>query len=153
MIFRYLHYLNLPPMKSLIFLLLALWLNVSQAQSIIGTWQLMKETTCMEENMEPLDEDMEKIKSDMSGMSSRTPQVIVFKDNGSGEESLRIIDTRKNAGKSSFLYRSDADNLYILDKKSRTIKGSYKIEELTSSSLILSNASRPCETRIFVRIK
>lgn len=140
-------------MKPILFVFLALWLNLSNAQSITGTWQLMKQTTCMEENMMPLNEDMEKVKNDMSTMSSRTPQVIVFKENGSGEESLRIIDTRKNAGKSSFLYRSDSDNLYILDKKSRTIKGSYKIDELTASSLILSNASRPCETRVFVKIK
>lgn len=140
-------------MKAFIFFVGMFALGSLQAQSIVGTWQLMKQTTCLEDNIAPMDEDVSKLKEEMSGMSSRTPRTIQFKDNNTGEESVRIIDTRRQAGKSNFLYKSDNNSLYILDKKSKTIKATYTIDELSPDSLILSNTSRPCEVKVFVRIR
>lgn len=153
MIFPNFNYPKPLSMKVLILFLTMLSPIFLCAQSITGSWQQTKETTCMEETMESLDEDFSELKDDMKSMSSRTPQVIEFKDNNTGVESVRIIDTRKSSGKSSFLYKLEKNNLYILDKKSQTIKGAYTVEKLSSDSLILSNSSRPCETRVFVRIK
>jgi hypothetical protein len=42
--------------------------------------------------------------------------------------------------------------LLILDKKSQTISESYLVDKFTADSLIVSNASRPCDTKIFLKI-
>lgn len=141
-------------MKGITFLfLLSLATGSLGAQSILGTWQLTKQTSCLEQNIDENEEGVEGLIADMSSMSSRTPKVIEFKDDNTGKESIRIIDSRKSSGTSSFLYKYDGNNLYILDKRSRTIKGAYTVETLTADSLIFSNTTRPCETRVFVKIK
>ena len=125
-----------------------------QAQSLLGSWQLMKETSCIESEMPANDADIENLKQDMTSMASgRTPKVITFKENHAGTENIRIIDTKKSDRASNFLYKFDGTNLYILDKKSQTIKTSYTVEKLSGDSLVISNTPRPCETKVFIRIK
>ena len=123
------------------------------AQSIVGRWQLIKQSNCGEAEIGETDAESEALLADMKGMSGATPQVLTLKDNNSGEESTKIIDKKKNYNSKSFLYKSDASTLYFLDKKSHTIIENFSIEKLTTDSLIISNLSRACETRIFVRIK
>lgn len=122
------------------------------SQSIVGTWQLMQQTSCMDDDLEE-DEGTEALVKDMKSMSSRTPRVIQFKENNSGEESIRMLDKRKASGTTSFLYKFNGTSLYILDKKSHTIKSTYEIEKITTDSLIFSNTARACEIRVFARIK
>jgi hypothetical protein len=120
-------------------------------QSIIGKWQLTKQTSCIESEIDSTDE--EDLVSDMKSHDSASPQVIHFKDANSGQESTRVLSRRKDTNSKAFLYKFDGTNLHILDKRSRTISESYIVEKLDGESLIISNAARACDTKVFVRIK
>lgn len=126
---------------------------VCQAQSIVGRWQLVKESSCVEDELSPDDVETEELVDDMKSRSGATPQVIEFKDNNSGHESTKIISRKKSYNSKGFLYRFDGDGLYFLDKKSRTIIEGFTVEKLESDSLIITNSARVCETKIFVRIR
>ncbi len=140
-----------------IFMILAalvLFYSPTFSQSIVGTWQLTKQSNCMSDELAPESDDEEELLLDMNGMSNRDiPLTIEFKDNNSGSENLHTINSKKKSKYKSFMFKFDGDNLYILDKKSQTISAAYMIDQLSSDSLIYSNASRPCETRVFVRLK
>ena len=123
------------------------------AQSIIGRWQLIKESSCVEDDVETDDAGTQELIDDMKSMSGATPQVIEFKDNNAVHESTKIINRKKSYNSKSFLYRLDGDALYFLDKKSRTIIEGFTVEKLASDSLIITNSARVCETKIFVRVK
>jgi hypothetical protein len=117
----------------------------------VGTWQLISQTSCMENELEE-DDDTDELVADMKSRSGGTSSVIEFKDNNMGSESIKMIETRKSSKSSNFMYKVDGDILYLLDKKSHLLIGSYDIERLTTDSLIFSNAKRACETRIFAKI-
>lgn len=126
----------------------------TQAQSIVGKWQLIKQTSCLDENLNTNEETgVEEVIDDMKSMSGATPQIIQFKEKNVAEESTRIISKRKSYNSKSLLYKFSGDALHFLDKKSRTILESFTVEKFEADSLIISNASRACETKIFVRIK
>jgi hypothetical protein len=135
-----------------IFILIPLSM-VCKAQSIIGRWQLVKESTCVEDELSPDDAENEALVNDMKSMSGASPQVLEFKDNNTGTESTKIISRKKTYNSKGFLYRYDGDGLYFLDKKSRTIIEGFTVEKIEGDSLIITNSSRVCETKIFVRIK
>jgi hypothetical protein len=126
---------------------------VCQAQSIVGRWQLVKESSCVEDELSPDDAETDDLINDMKSMSGAAPQVLEFKDNNSGRESTKIISRKKSYNSKGFLYRLDGDGLYFLDKKSRTIIEGFTVEKLESDSLIITNSTRVCETKIFIRIK
>lgn len=128
-------------------------ITVSKAQSVVGKWQLIKQSNCMEEKISPSSVEEEDLADEMSGMSSATPQIVTFKEKLSGEESTRILNRKKSSKNKSFLYKFTGETLLILDKKSQTITANYLIDKFTADSLIISNASRPCETKIFLRLK
>lgn len=126
----------------------------ARAQSIIGKWQLVKQTSCLDENLDTNEETgVEEVIDDMKSMSGATPQIIQFKDKNVAEESTRIVSKSKSYNSKSLLYKFSGDALHFLDKKSRTILESFTVEKFEADSLIISNASRACETKIFVRIK
>lgn len=135
-----------------ILLLSALTTHV-RAQSIIGSWQLIKQTNCLEENMTAASDSAQELIADMKSMSSTIPLVVNFKEKMTGEESTRILTKKKTANNKNFLYKFDGEMLMILDKKSQTISESYLVDKFSPDSLVISNASRPCETKIFLRIK
>jgi hypothetical protein len=139
-------------MKTFIFgLFLVLLMPVATAQSLIGKWQLTKQTSCIESDIST-DDDKEMV-DDMKSRNSASPQVIHFKNNKSGEESTKILSRRNDSNSKSFLYKFDGTTLHILDKRSQTISESYVVEKLDGDNMILSNASRACDTKVFVRIK
>jgi hypothetical protein len=142
-------------MKTFIFIMaLASSIMVVQAQSIVGRWQLSKQSNCVESELEEEDEASAKeMVEDMQGLSGAEPQIIEFKDNNTGSESTKIINKNKSYNSKSFLYRYNEGSLYILDKKSRTIIDGFTVEKLTNDSLIISNVARVCETKIFVRLQ
>jgi len=123
----------------------------ARAQSIVGTWQLVRHTTCLENEIDE-DEDTFALLEDMQSRSGGTPSVIRFKDDNSGEESIRLLEKGKATRRNTLLYKLSEDKLYFLDKKSRLLVGSYDVDRLSADSLIFSDASRACETRIFVRL-
>ncbi|HTE29377.1 MAG TPA: hypothetical protein VK666_03325 [Chryseolinea sp.] len=124
------------------------------SQSIVGRWQLVKQSSCVEDEIgDEKDSDTQALVEDMKGMSGASPQVIEFRDNHTGQESTKIISKKKSYNSKSFLYRYDDSGLYFLDKKSRTIIEGFTVEKLDGDSLIISNTQRVCETKVFTRIK
>lgn len=123
------------------------------AQTILGTWQLMKETSCLEKEMKEESDALRPLVEDMKNMSSPAAQVVTFKAKGSGEESTRILNRKRTANNKNFLYKFNGTSLLILDKKSQTITDSFTVDKLSGDSLIVSSASRACETRIFIKIR
>ena len=141
-------------MKTIACLLVLISLTmVCQAQSLVGRWQLVKESSCVEDELSPDDVETDDLVNDMKSRSGAAPQVIEFKDNNSGHESTKIISRKKSYNSKGFLYRFDGQGLYFLDKKSRTIIEGFTVEKLEADSLIITNSARVCETKIFVRIK
>jgi len=141
-------------MKTIVCILILIPLSmVCKAQSIVGRWQLVKESTCVEDELSTDDAENEKLVNDMKSMSGASPQVLEFKDNNTGTESTKIISRKKTYNSKGFLYRYDGDGLYFLDKKSRTIIEGFTVEKIEGDSLIITNSTRVCETKIFVRIK
>lgn len=106
----------------------------------------------MENKMKPLADSTQRLVEDMKSRGSATASTITFKDNQAGEESTRILNSRKSGYSKNFLYKFDGEMLMVLDKRSRTITDNYIVEKFSADSLILANASRPCETRIFLKI-
>lgn len=141
-------------MKTIVCILILITLNmVCKAQSIVGRWQLVKESTCVEDELSPDDVESEELINDMKSMSGASPQVLEFKDNNTGTESTKIISRKKTYNSKGFLYRYDGNGLYFLDKKSRTIIEGFTVERIEADSLIITNSTRVCETKIFVRIR
>lgn len=124
----------------------------SAAQSLVGTWQLVRHNSCLESEMDE-DEATGELLEDIRSRSSGTPSVIEFKDDNSGEETIRLLDTRRSSKRNNFLYRYSDGKIYFLDKRSRLLIGAYDVDRLTTDSLVFSEASRACETRIFIRIE
>lgn len=124
-----------------------------QAQSITGRWQLQKQTTCLTDNLNMDSTGVGDVLADMQSLERPTARIVTFRDNNTGEENTRTLSSQKIYNAKSFLYKFSGDYLYILDKKSRTIVEGYTVEKLDADTLIISNASRACETRVFVRLK
>jgi hypothetical protein len=140
-------------MRTFILASLLLFASVTvRSQTLIGKWQLTKQSTCIESDLET-DAETEDLVNEMKSRDSASPQVINFKDEKSGVESTRILSKRKEQNAKGFLYKFDGTNLHILDKKTQTILESYVVDKLDESSLIISNAARACDTKVFVRIK
>jgi hypothetical protein len=126
--------------------------TLTQAQSILGTWQLTKQTTCLTSEIK-MTAGQDSLLDEMKSRSGASAQIVKFKDKGAGEESIRILNKSKYADGKNFLYRYDGESLHILDKKSRTLVESYVIDKISKDSLIVSSTSRPCETKIFLKIR
>ena len=124
----------------------------SQIPNIVGTWQLVKQSSCLEEASSLQKDSLGNLRDEMHGRSGVTAQIVSFKENMSGEESTRILNNKKSANPKKFLYKFNGEMLLILDKKSQTISDSYLVDRFTSDSLIVSNASMPCETKVFMKI-
>lgn len=122
-------------------------------QSLVGKWQLVKQSNCVEDELDEEEGDVKEMVEDMQGLSGAEPQILEFKDNNTASESTKIINKKKSYNSRSFLYRFDAERLYILDKRSRTIIDAFMVEKFDSDSLIISNAERVCDTKVFVRLK
>ena len=124
-----------------------------KAQSLVGTWQLVQHTTCLEGALDSEDDATADLLEEIRSQGKGTSSVIRFKADNSGDERIRLLDTRKSSKRNSFLYRYSEGKLYFLDKKSRLLVGSYDVDRLSADSLVFSDARRACETRTFVRLE
>ncbi|HZI24005.1 MAG TPA: hypothetical protein VFD46_02950 [Chryseolinea sp.] len=141
-------------MKGVIFFtMLSIATVYAQAQSIIGRWQLVKQSHCVESELGEEEAGVKEMVDDMKGLSGSEPSIIEFRENNTGSESTKIINSKKSYNSKSFLYRFSNESLYILDKKSKTIIDGFTVEKIDADSLIISNVERVCETKIFVRLK
>jgi len=127
--------------------------QIASAQTIIGKWQLIKESTCLESSLAAASGDEEEMVRELKNLSGPTPKIMEIGDRQIGAESVRILSRRKDVSRRQFYYKFDGERLLILDKKSQTLTDSFTVETLSSDSLIVSNSSRPCETRVFLKIK
>lgn len=119
----------------------------AQTGNIVGSWQLVKQSTCLEQTANGDAQVEQKVQS-----TTASGQMVTFKDNASGEESSPLLNSARTSNPRKFFYKFNGDMLLILDKKSQTISDSYMVDKFEADSLIISNASRPCETLIFVKI-
>lgn len=122
-------------------------------QSITGTWQVIKESTCLGNELDTPTEAEEELAARMETLSGQTPKVLQFNPNNSGEQNWKMVGKKKATAKEKFLYKVADDVLYLLDKKSRLITDTYLVQVITEESLVLVNKSRPCERMELVRVK
>jgi hypothetical protein len=120
------------------------------SQSLIGSWQLVKQTNCQEENTSG---DAGKKAMDLKSTDDKIQPIVHFVDHLNVQETVPILNTRKNINSKHFLYKLDSATLYILDKRTRTIAETYNIDSWKEDSLILVHTTRPCETRVFIKVK
>lgn len=140
------------PPEILLLTLLTITFNISLAQSIVGSWQLVKQSNCLEEQTNDQPGELGDLRQEMHAQNSPGQQVVNFKSNSSGEESTRILNSGKVANPKKFFYKFNGDMLLILDKKTQTISDNYIVDKFSTDSLIISNAARPCQTMIFLKI-
>ena len=93
-------------MKTFIFVMvLGFSTVIAQAQSIVGRWQLVKQSNCVESELGEEEAGVKEMIEDMKGLSGAEPQILEFKENNTGEESTKIISKKKSYNSKSFMYR------------------------------------------------
>ncbi len=126
----------------------------AQTASLLGSWQLVRQSTCLEEvSNDESDTETGVLRSEMRSQSGPSARVVNFKANSTGRESTRILNSSAASNQKRFHYKFNGNLLLILDKRSQTISNSYTVDKMSGDSLILSNSARPCEVRIFSRIR
>lgn len=138
-------------MKATITLLLSFAFCLANGQSLVGTWQLTKQTNCLESELSDTvktDPDMMK---EFSSKSNRSPKVVIFRADNSGEQSIKTMEKKKVSNIKKFLYKFDGTTIYILDKKSRLITTSLIVDTLTTDSLVYHTAGKVCDQVFLVR--
>ena len=138
-------------MKATITLMLSFAFCLANSQSLVGTWQLVKQTNCLEQEVSDTTKTDADLMKEFSSKSNRSPKVMVFRADNSGEENFRTMEKKKSNSLKKFLYKFDGTTIYILDKKSRLITGSLLVDTLTSESLVYHSTGKNCETVYLVR--
>jgi len=139
-------------MKKLLFVLMAVISFHLQAQSVIGTWQLVDEQTCLQVQFEKSETEKE-LEQSMGGSKNAVAKLIRFDKKETGEEGIFSQGNKKGTGMNSFRYNVIGNELRFLDKKSGIITQRFVIDELTESTLKIHNAMKDCEVRFFSRVK
>jgi len=139
-------------MKKLLFVLMAVISLQLQAQSVVGTWQLVEEQTCLQVQFEKSETEKE-LEQSMGSSKNAVAKLIRFEKKGTGEEGIFSQGNKKGTGMNSFRYNVRGNELRFLDKKSGIITQRFVIDELTESTLKIHNAMKDCEVRILSRVK
>jgi hypothetical protein len=139
-------------MKKLLFVLMAVISLQLQAQSVVGTWQLVEEQTCLQVQFEKSETEKE-LEQSMGSSKNAVAKLIRFDKKETGEEGIFSQGNKKGTGMNSFRYNVKGNELRFLDKKSGIITQQFVIDELTESTLKIHNAMKDCEVRFFSRVK
>ncbi len=140
-------------MKAALIFILSFAFCLAKSQPLIGTWQITKQTNCLErEASDSVQLDANLLK-EFSSRSTRSPKVMSFREDNSAEESIKEPGKKQPKSVKKFHYKRDGNNIYILDKKSHLIVSGLIIETLTSDSLVYYTAGKECEKTFFVRIQ
>jgi hypothetical protein len=125
----------------------------SQAQSIVGKWQLSEQKTCFQAEMK--ESETEKELTAAMGATSATGvgRVMTLEEKGSGEEGIAEAGKKKISDRKSFKYQLSGSEFQILDKKSGLVTSRWIIDELTDTSLKMHDAARECETKSYIKVK
>jgi len=124
----------------------------SQAQTIVGTWQLTDEKTCFQSQIEKGETEKE-LEKDMGSSRNAMARLIRFDKKGSGEEGIFSSGKKKAAGMSTFNYKVNGSELLLLDIKSGIMTQQFVIDTLTQSTLTIHYLKKDCEIKTFTRIK
>ncbi len=141
-------------MKTSFFIFALLVSQTVCAQTLVGKWQLMKQTSCIESELDNPNqaEDMDELMAELNSRKNRTADVIQFKSNYKGEQSTSILGKRKDVNDKNFIYNVTDKQLDIIDPKSKTIIQSYIIEEITVSEMVVADANRTCDKKYFKKL-
>jgi hypothetical protein len=139
-------------MKKLLFMLMAINSFHLQSQSVVGTWQLVEEQTCLQVQFEKSETEKE-LEQSMGSSKNAIAKLIRFDKKETGEEGIFSQGNKKGTGMISFRYNVKGNELRFLDKKSGIITQQFVIDELTESTLKIHNAMKDCEVRFFSRVK
>jgi len=124
-----------------------------QGQSIVGTWQLTDEKSCLQEDSSLSETEKELLPMMGESAGSRVARTIRFDAKGTGEEGIFTAGKKKASDKASFRYKLNGTDLLLLDIKSGLMTQGLVVDTLTQSALKFHNAKRVCEQKTFVRIK
>lgn len=139
-------------MKATITLLLSFAFCLANSQSLVGTWQVVKQTNCLESEVSDTTKTDAELMKDFSSKSNRSPKVVIFRADNSGEEGIKTMEKKKTSNTKKFLYKFDGTSIYILDKKSHLITKSLIVDILTIDSLEYHSSGKNCEIISLVRI-
>ena len=143
-------------MRLCIVVSLAMIMVQSYAQTIVGTWQLSDEKTCLQSEFTESDteSDTEKeLVKDMQVSSTSAARTLKFDKKGNGEEAILMAGKKKGTDVKSFKYKIAGKDLMLLDSKSGLMTQQWTIDELSQSTLKIHNSIKGCETKAFLRIK
>jgi hypothetical protein len=127
--------------------------SLINGQSIVGDWQVTNQTNCLENEVsDTLKTDSAMLEA-RSSHSTRTPKVMSFRADNTGEESIKVQNKKKPANRKKFHYKFDGQNIYILDKKSHLIVSGFVVETLTTDALVYHSEGKECEKTTLVRVK
>jgi hypothetical protein len=140
-------------MKWIIITMLTLAGLSAQGQTLVGTWQLTSEESCLQTDS-PLSDTEKELLPMMGGSSqSSVARIIRFDAKGRGEESIFVAGRKKGADRLPFRYRISDSQLQLLDVKSGMMTRGLVVDSLTQSLLIFHTAQRECEKKTFSRIR
>jgi hypothetical protein len=149
--------LNQRAMKYFIVLGLVFSAMLSQAQSIVGTWQMTDEKTCFQsalsETMNQSETEKELSSQMGSSSASSVAKLIRFDAKGKGEEGIFKTGKKKGSSMNPFTYQIRGSELQFLDKKSGMITERYIIEELSETTLRFHDAKKECEIKAFTKAR
>jgi hypothetical protein len=123
-----------------------------KAQSIVGTWQQVGETSCIQTELKESETEKELLPA-MGGTQNSVAKLIRFFEKGGGEEGIFSKGSKKGSGMNAFQYKVIGQELQFLDKRSGIITQRFIVDELTEGSLKIHNAMKDCEARTFTRVK
>ena len=139
-------------MKASIIICCVIFSIISQAQSIVGTWQLTDEKSCIQSDLKESDTEKELLK-DMQSSENAVARTIRFDKKGRGEDGVFSEGKKKGTDRKSINYSVNGGTLALLDPKSGIMTQQWIIDEMTVSTLKIHNAKRVCEVKSFARIK
>ena len=139
-------------MKNSLIVVLILMFGGVKAQSIVGTWQQVEEKTCLQSQFEQTETEKELLQGFGSSQNA-VAKLIKFGSKGSGEEGIFSSGKKKGSGMTNFNYQMNGKELLLLDKKSGIMTQRFIIDELSTSTLKIHNATKDCEARSFSKVK
>ena len=125
----------------------------SQAQSIVGTWQLTDEKTCFQSEMKESETEKELLPQMSSESKNSVARLFIFDEKGKGKEGVFSAGKKKSDDLESFKYKVNGKELLLLDNKSGIMIRQLIIEEMSASTLKIHDAKKECEIKTFTRIK
>lgn len=122
-------------------------------QSLVGKWQVIGQTNCLEKELPDSVKSDDTLLEDFKNQSVHSPVVMLFTHDGVAKRMIKVTGEKKPAETKEYRYAFDGTNIKLLDKKSKSLVLVYTVEALTGDSLVYSVPERVCEKTTLVRIQ